>query len=307
MKIIKDYLTPNRWSRPQRKMKKVKGLVIHWVANPNSTAKQNRDFFENRKYGKTDFGSAHEIIDLNGDVVLCVPSNEITYNCGSKTYRQSAIQKLGDYPNGTTYAIECTHLDWYGNMTKETSDSLFERCVDLCIEFGLNPLEDIWLHKEVVGWKNCHLYFVNNPKKWINFKKKVNNKIESLKVPKWKKDSMRFLKDNGFVKGNHDVDDNIDLITFAHIYNNYEMQDPMQYLVDRGFLKRKPRSKYQKLSWGMFSKMIANKNKAIFSRNPIKYLFKLGFITSNKNSRELLTFAYLGAMFRNYFRKNRKL
>ena len=38
-----ELLTPNSWSRPQTRMKKVDGIVIHYTANPGSTAMQNRD------------------------------------------------------------------------------------------------------------------------------------------------------------------------------------------------------------------------------------------------------------------------
>lgn len=42
-----ELLTPNSWSRPQTRLKKVDGIVIHYTANPGSTAMQNRDYFEN--------------------------------------------------------------------------------------------------------------------------------------------------------------------------------------------------------------------------------------------------------------------
>ena len=61
MDIQKAYLTPNKYSRPQRPLQSVNGVVIHWVANPKTSAMMNRNYFENRKYGKTNFGSAHYI------------------------------------------------------------------------------------------------------------------------------------------------------------------------------------------------------------------------------------------------------
>jgi uncharacterized protein YeaO (DUF488 family) len=44
-------------------------------------------------------------------------------------------------------------------------------------------LKDIWLHYEVVGWKDCHRWFVNNPKEWTSFKNKVKKEIENIKHP----------------------------------------------------------------------------------------------------------------------------
>jgi len=176
-KYIKEmHLTPNKYSRPQKNII-IKSIVIHWVANKLSTATANRNFFENRKHGNNGYGSAHEIIDLNGDIILCIPKNEMAYNCGSKTYTQFALDKLGTYPNNATYSIEITHIDWDGNMTEDTYNSLVQRLADLCIEFKLDPLEDIIRHYDVVGWKDCPRYFVNNPDEFKILKENVFNKI----------------------------------------------------------------------------------------------------------------------------------
>lgn len=187
-KIITNLLTPNNYSRPQKKLNSIKALVIHYVANPNSSALANRNFFENRKNGNTGYGSAHEIIDLNGDVLICIPDNEMSYNCGSDTYTDRKTNELGNSnPNYVTYGIECTHINNTGKMSDATYNTLIERCADLCIKYKLDPLKNIWTHKEVVGWKDCHLWFVKNPNEWIKFKNLVSNKIYGLKNPTIKK------------------------------------------------------------------------------------------------------------------------
>ncbi|MBO8161056.1 MAG: N-acetylmuramoyl-L-alanine amidase [Thermosipho sp. (in: Bacteria)] len=205
-KTVEMWLTPNKYSRPQKPLKEIKALVVHWVANPKSSAKSNRDYFENRKYGKSSYGSAHEIIDLNGDVILCIPDSEIAYHVGSKTYTREALEKLSNYPNNCTYGIECCHLDWEGNMTKETYNTLVERLADLCLKYNLDPLKDIWLHKEIVGWKECHRYFVRNPLAYKKLKEEV--KIEQKRGDKkmlkdWQeklgKDSLDSLHAKGIV------------------------------------------------------------------------------------------------------------
>lgn len=177
---IKDMLlTPNKWSRPQNKLNKVRGIVWHWVANPNSTAQGNRNFFENRKSGKTNYGSAHYIIDLDGKVVRCLPDNEMAYHVGSNTYTKEALNRLGSYPNNNTIGIECTHLDWNGNMTEATQKALFELTAKLLKEHKLT-INDIWLHKTVVGWKDCHRFYVNNASAYKKAKEAV---AKLLKVP----------------------------------------------------------------------------------------------------------------------------
>lgn len=194
-KIIEQYLTPNPYSRPQTKIKKILGIVVHWVANPMSTAKNNRDYFESLRTKKSLYASAHEIIDLNGDIIICIPKDEMAYHVGTnRPYKAGATQiytpaawerlntnsskKIQPYPNNCTYGIECTHVDWTGKMTDATYNTLVERCADLCIEFKLDPILDLWTHQEVVGWKDCHRWFVNNPNEWKKFKEKVKKTME---------------------------------------------------------------------------------------------------------------------------------
>lgn len=190
-KVIENLLTFNQYSRPGKEVlignKHVvkqpnKALVIHWVANRNSTALANRNFFENRKYGKTSYGSAHEIIDLDGNIIKCIPDDELAYHVGSpEPYTDDALKYLGDYPNDCTYGIECTHIDWYGRMAPETYDSLVQRCADLMKKFNLLKMErPLWLHQEVVGWKPCHKWFYENPEEWIKFKAKVYGRCKIL-------------------------------------------------------------------------------------------------------------------------------
>lgn len=182
-KIIEKLLTPNKYSRPRKELIGVRGVVIHWVANPKASAEANRNFFENRKYGKTSYGSAHYIIDLNGDVIRCIPENEIAYHVGSKTYTKEALNKLSTYPNNCTIGIECCHIDWSGKMTNETYNTLVELTVDLLKKHKLTA-NDLWLHKEVVGWKDCHKWFVDHPDEWVKFKKLVADKLNSKPTQK---------------------------------------------------------------------------------------------------------------------------
>ncbi len=93
-KIIKKFLTPNKYSRPQKKLGEIKAIVIHWVANPNSKAISNRNFFESRKNGKKGYGSAHFIIGLQGEIIQCLPEGEQAYHVGAKHYTQNTIHLL---------------------------------------------------------------------------------------------------------------------------------------------------------------------------------------------------------------------
>lgn len=83
MKITQRLLTPNEYSRPQKPIKELLGIVIHWTANPYANAEQTRFFFEAKKTGMGGYGSAHYIIGQNGEIIQCIPTNEIAYHCGT--------------------------------------------------------------------------------------------------------------------------------------------------------------------------------------------------------------------------------
>ncbi|MBR4122829.1 MAG: N-acetylmuramoyl-L-alanine amidase, partial [Clostridia bacterium] len=50
----------------------IKNIVIHYVGNPNSTAQNNRDYFN--KLDTT--VSSHFVVGLEGEIIQCVPLYE---------------------------------------------------------------------------------------------------------------------------------------------------------------------------------------------------------------------------------------
>lgn len=186
---IKDFLNINPYSRSGKLLKEIKAIIIHWTANPNSTSFQNRNYFDNRKYGKTGYGSAHYIIGLEGEILQCIPEEEMAYHVGSsqvdpksgKIYTDKARGLFKEYasnpdtlsPNQVTIGIEMCVTDMEGHYTEATYESTIELCKDLCKKYKLNPMLQILTHNEVVGWKDCHRFFVNNPDKFLEFKEKV--------------------------------------------------------------------------------------------------------------------------------------
>ena len=169
--IEQKLLTKNKYSRPGTKLGKVKAIVIHWVANPKSKAISNRNFFESRKGGKKGSGSAHYIIGLEGEIIQCIPDNELAYHVGSIKYTKYAKDNLSKYPNDCTIGIEVTHIDWEGKFKKVTLDSAVCLCRKLLDDHGLTT-ENIIRHYDVTG-KDCPRYFVNNEDKFIEFKNRI--------------------------------------------------------------------------------------------------------------------------------------
>lgn len=155
-------LTPNKYSRPQTALENVTGIVIHYVANPGTTAQQNRNYFENLKDTHETKASSHFVIGTDGEIVQCIPTSEISY-CSNER-------------NEDTIAIECCHLSKDGKFTKETYESLVELTAFLCCKFDLE-MDDIIRHYDITG-KLCPKYYVTNEDKWIQFKKDVAEYIE---------------------------------------------------------------------------------------------------------------------------------
>ena len=169
--IHKDFLTLNRYSRPGKKRNGVKAIEVHWVANPRTSAKFNRDYFELRKGGKLSFGSTHYIVDLDGDIVQLIPEEEIAYSSGASSYKPGVIAFFGNPPYKNTISIECTHVNGKGEMPSMTYSALIALCTYLCKKYGLQA-SDLVLHYDLTG-KICHKWFVDNPEEWIRFREAV--------------------------------------------------------------------------------------------------------------------------------------
>ena len=74
-----ELLPVNEYSRPGLALKKVRGIVVHYTANPGTTAIQNRNYFAGLEQSHQTKASSHFVIGLDGEIVQCIPCNEIAY------------------------------------------------------------------------------------------------------------------------------------------------------------------------------------------------------------------------------------
>ena len=144
----------NPYSRPGTTIDHVNGIVVHYTANPGSTAQDNRDYFNGLKDSHETSASSNFVIGLEGEIIQCIPTWEMAYASNDR--------------NADTISIECCHPDESGRFNEETYDSLVELCAWLCGKFDLQPT-DIIRHYDVTG-KACPKYFVENEDKWETFK-----------------------------------------------------------------------------------------------------------------------------------------
>ena len=72
-------LDVNPYSRPGTEIEKINGIVVHYTANPGSTAQENRDYFNGLKDSHETEASSNFIVGLEGEIIQCVPTWEIAY------------------------------------------------------------------------------------------------------------------------------------------------------------------------------------------------------------------------------------
>ncbi|MBR7093027.1 MAG: N-acetylmuramoyl-L-alanine amidase [Clostridia bacterium] len=150
-------LPVNPYSRPGDKLTAVNGIVIHYVGNPGTSALQNRNYFAGLAESHATYASANFVIGLDGEILLCVPTDEVAY--------------CSNHRNSDTLSIECCHPDETGAFTEATYRSLVRLASWLCKTYGLTQ-EQVLRHYDVTG-KLCPLYYVEHPDEWDAFRQAV--------------------------------------------------------------------------------------------------------------------------------------
>lgn len=136
----------------------IKNIVIHYVGNPNTTAQNNRDYFD-----KSDTTvSSHFVVGLDGEIIQCVP-----------LYEKSAAS---NDRNKDTISIEVCHPDDTGKYSDKTYESVIKLAAFLCNNFSLDE-QDIIRHYDITG-KICPKYYVENEDAWETLKEDVKEKLD---------------------------------------------------------------------------------------------------------------------------------
>lgn len=159
-------LTPNDYSRPGIATEAIKNIVVHYTANPGTTAQQNHDFFEGLKDTHVTSVSSHFVVGLDGEIIQCVPTTERAYASNQRNF--------------DTVSIECCHMDETGKFNDSTYNSVVELCAWLCCKFNLQA-EDVIRHYDVTG-KACPKYFVDHQEAWDKFIQDVSDYIKANAV-----------------------------------------------------------------------------------------------------------------------------
>uniref|UniRef100_N2ARZ4 N-acetylmuramoyl-L-alanine amidase n=1 Tax=Eubacterium plexicaudatum ASF492 TaxID=1235802 RepID=N2ARZ4_9FIRM len=161
-----ELLTVNEYSRPAVALEEVKGVVIHYTANPGTDALANRNYFEGLKDSHVTKASSHFVIGMDGTIVQCIPSTEIAYASNER--------------NKDTLSIECCIEDDTGRFNEATYKAAVHLTAWLVEHFGLET-KDVIRHYDVTG-KNCPKYFVEFPSAWEQFLADVQEYLKKYGV-----------------------------------------------------------------------------------------------------------------------------
>jgi N-acetylmuramoyl-L-alanine amidase CwlA len=159
-----NLLPVNEYSRPGDKLEEINAIVIHYVGNPGTTAKQNRTYYSRLAENHENYISSNFLVGLEGEIIECVPVDEVAFCSNTR--------------NNDTISIECCHPDETGKFNDDTYDSLVKLTAWLCNELGLDS-SDLLRHYDITK-KECPKYFVDHEDAWEDFKADVQEELESL-------------------------------------------------------------------------------------------------------------------------------
>lgn len=166
LNISEQFLTINPYSRPGLALStQPQYIVVHYTANPGSTAQQNHDYFEGLKDSMQTYASSQFVIGLDGEIIQNVPCNEMAY-CSNQL-------------NDVSISIEMCHPDAEGNFEDATYNSCVYLVAHLMNYYHLD-MDHLIRHYDVTG-KNCPKYFVEHEDRWEVFKGFVEEYREKYK------------------------------------------------------------------------------------------------------------------------------
>ena len=190
-----------------------KGIILHYIGNPGTTARQNASYFAH--VGTQT--SVHYIVDEE-EIIEIIPPEEKSYGTSDRAHNESFIQ------------IEMCHPDASGRI----EEAVLEKVVWLCRELmGRYGITEIIRHYDVTG-KKCPLWYVEHPEEWEALKGRIveggDEMTEELRgalaeieerltaieavtvsrmiynyvdgnMPEWARETVQKLMDKGYLRG----------------------------------------------------------------------------------------------------------
>lgn len=166
--VKQEFIRKNIFSRPDVSRRKINNIVLHYVANPGSSAEGNRNYFDSLADQDSQKGgtstSSHFIVGLEGEVIQCIPINEIAYANAPR--------------NEDTLSIEVCHPDDTGKYSDATYESVVRLTAWLCTQLRLKS-SDVVRHYDING-KLCPKYYVEHEEEWKQLRKDIDAAMKEL-------------------------------------------------------------------------------------------------------------------------------
>jgi len=166
--VKQEFIRKNIFSRPDVSRRKINNIVLHYVANPGSSEEGNRNYFDSLADQDSQKGgtstSSHFIVGLEGEVIQCIPINEIAYANAPR--------------NEDTLSIEVCHPDDTGKYSDATYESVVRLTAWLCTQLKLKS-SDVVRHYDING-KLCPKYYVEHEEEWKQLRKDIDAAMKEL-------------------------------------------------------------------------------------------------------------------------------
>lgn len=160
---------PGNYNRNARSLSAIKYLVVHYTGNINDTARNNCVYFNSNLVG----ASAHLFVD-DTSVWQSVMFNYAAYSVGLGSMKKPYIPNPPMYKkitNSNSISVEICGSKNSREGSDRTKTIAAQLCAELLHEFNIPPA-NVYRHYDVTG-KSCPAWAVNEPLKWLDFKKTV--------------------------------------------------------------------------------------------------------------------------------------
>jgi len=170
---VKKLLPNSTWTRPGDPLWAVNGVIMHYVDWPMVSANRVREYFAESVPKERRYASAHYIVGIPGDIIQCIPEDEVAYHAGpSKDTSSDVMDLFGGYPNWHAIGIEMCHPSPWGAFSEATIRAAVDLVADICVRYDINPMTQVLRHYDCTG-KRCPAWWVDNPGEFHRFKNHV--------------------------------------------------------------------------------------------------------------------------------------
>ena len=161
MQIIDDIIPNGKYNRPGTKSTP-KRICVHYTGDCGASAERLALFFTANSAAET---SSQYIVGINGEVIRCVPDDEVAYAAAGQ--------------NANTIHIEVCYKDKSGKFEEASITALNELVLYLMNRYGISA-EKVVRHYDLTG-KHCPAYYVDSTR-WAALHERITTKPAAKKL-----------------------------------------------------------------------------------------------------------------------------